>query len=77
MNDKYGYTINFSKWINFVKHLKLFFKKHSIDCLDLERVFYECVRNKTPAEMAFEEFVEGLHALSRKMVKLVVNENES
>ena len=27
--------------------------------------------------MTFEEFVEGLRILSRKLVRLVVNENES
>lgn len=45
--------------------------------MDLEKVFYEVIRNKTPAEMNYEDFVDGLRYLSRKMVRLVVNDNES
>jgi len=45
--------------------------------VDLEKVFYEVIRNKTPAEMNYEDFVDGLRYLSRKMVRLVVNDNES
>ncbi|CDW80766.1 UNKNOWN [Stylonychia lemnae] len=77
MNDKYGSSINFSKWISFTKSLRMFFKQHFIDTVDLEKVFYEVIRNKTPAEMNYEDFVDGLRYLSRKMVKLVVNDNES
>lgn len=43
----------------------------------MEKVFYETIRNKTPAEMTFDEFIDGLKALSRKLVKMVVTENES
>jgi hypothetical protein len=45
--------------------------------VDLEKVFYEVIRNKTPAEMLFEDFVDGLRILSKKLVRLVVSENES
>ena len=55
----------------------MFFKQHFIDTVDLEKVFYEVIRNKTPAEMNYEDFVDGLRYLSRKMVRLVVNDNES
>lgn len=77
MNDKYGSSVNFSKWITFTKSLRTFFKQHFIDTVDLEKVFYEVVRNKTPAEMSFEDFVDGLRYLSRKMVRMIVSENES
>ncbi len=53
------------------------FKQHFIDTVDLEKVFYEVVRNKTPAEMNFEDFVDGLRYLSRKLVRIIVSENES
>ena len=53
------------------------FKQHFIDTVDLEKVFYEVIRNKTPAEMTFEDFIDGLRCLSRKMVRMVVSESES
>lgn len=77
LSDKQGYSVNFSKWISFTKLLRLHFKNHFIDGLDLEKVFYDVVRNKTPAEMNFEEFVDGLRYLSRKLVRIIVSENES
>lgn len=77
MNDKYGASINFSKWIALTKSLRMFFKQHFIDTVDLEKVFYEVIRNKTPAEMNYEDFVDGLRCLSRKMVRMVVTESES
>ena len=48
-----------------------------IDTVDLERVFYEIVRNKSPTEMMFEDFVEGLKALSRRLAKALVKGNET
>lgn len=77
MNDKYGSTVNFSKWLFLTKHLKQFFKQYLIDTVELEKLFYEIIRNKTPAEMNYEDFVDGLRGLSKKMAKIVVNENES
>lgn len=40
-------------------------------------MFYEVVRNKTPAEMNFEDFVDGLRMLSKKMVRVLLAESES
>jgi hypothetical protein len=77
LNDKYGSSINFSKWITFIKHLKLFFKQYFIDPVELEKVFYEIIRNKAPAEMNYEEFVDGLRSLAEKMVRHIVLESES
>ena len=77
LNDKYGYTVNFSKWIFLTKQLKLFFKQHYIDSVELEKIFYETIRSKTPAEMNFEDFVDGLRTLSRNLVRLVLLEDES
>jgi hypothetical protein len=77
LNDRHGSSVNFAKWIALTKALRLHFKHHFIDTVDLEKVFYEVVRNKTPAEMNFEDFVDGLRVLSRKMVRLVVSETES
>lgn len=48
-----------------------------IDTVDLERIFYEIVRNKSPTEMMFEDFVEGLKALSRRLAKALLKENET
>ena len=75
MNDKFGYSVNFSKWICFTKKIRSRFQK--VDTLDLEKVFYEVVRNKVPAEMCFEEFVDGLRVMSRKMVKLLMSDHEN
>lgn len=47
-----------------------------IDTVDLERVFYEIVRSKSPQEMNFEDFVEGLRALSRKLAKVLVRDSK-
>ena len=57
--------------------LRMFFKQHYIDTVDLEKIFYEIVRNKVPSEMNFEDFVDGLRYLSRKLVRIIVDENES
>jgi hypothetical protein len=46
-----------------------------VDTVDLERVYYEIVKNKSPSEMSFEDFVEGLRALSRRLAKALVREN--
>lgn len=40
-------------------------------------MFYEVIRTKTPAEMNFEDFIDGLRILARKLVRIVVSENES
>jgi hypothetical protein len=77
LNEKYGFAINFSKWISFIKHIKNFYKDYFIDTLDLEKIFYEVVRNKSPAEMSYEDFIDGLRGLSRKLVRLIASENES
>ena len=77
LNDKFGCSVNFSKWISLTKILRSQFKQHFIDTVDLEKIFYEVVRNKTPAEMNFEDFVDGIRYMSRKLVRIVVSENES
>ena len=77
LNDRYGSAVNFSKWIALTKMLRMFFKQHYIDTVDLEKIFYEIVRNKVPSEMNFEDFVDGLRYLSRKLVRIIVDENES
>ena len=49
-----------------------------IDTVDLERVFYEIVKSRSPSEMPFEDFVEGLRSLSRRLAKVLVKDpNES
>jgi hypothetical protein len=45
-----------------------------IDTVDLERTFYEIVKSKSPSEMDFENFVEGLRALSKRLAKCLVKE---
>lgn len=78
-NDRLGITVNFSKWISLTKLIRMRFKVEQmmIDTVDLERVFYEIVRNKSPTEMMFEDFVEGLKALSRRLAKALVKEGET
>lgn len=78
-SDRFGITVNFSKWISFTKLIRGRFKETQmmIDTVDLERVFYEIVRNKSPTEMMFEDFVEGLKALSRRLAKALVKGNET
>lgn len=75
-SDRFGHAVNFSKWITLTKQIRGCFKEtqYLIDTVDLERVFYEIVRNRSPSEMSFEDFVEGLRALSRKMAKVLVKE---
>ena len=77
LNEKNGSTINFSKWVTLIKQFKAFFKDHFIDSLDLEKLFYDVVRTKTPSEMNYEDFVDSLTLLSRKLVKICITENES
>jgi hypothetical protein len=60
-----------------VRQLKSFFKHHFFDVPSLEKIFYEVIRNKSPAEMSFEEFVEGLRMMSIKLVRVVMREEES
>ena len=57
--------------------MRNYFRQHFIDTVDLEKVFYEVVRNKTPSEMNFEDFIDGLRILSHKLVRIIVSENES
>lgn len=79
-SDKFGHAINFSKWITLTKQVRGHFRENQllIDTVDLERIFYEVVRNKSPCEMSFEDFVEALRALSRRLAKMLVKEaNES
>ena len=45
-----------------------------IDTVDLEKIFYEIVKNQSPSEMNFEDFVEGLRALSRRLAKALVKD---
>ena len=83
-SDKTGHSVNFSKWITFTKQVREHFKLDQagggqtvlIDTVDLERVFYEIVRSKSPQEMNFEDFVEGLRALSRKLAKVLVRDSK-
>jgi len=72
--------VNFSKWITLTKQVRSRFRDTQvlIDTVDLERVFYEIVRSKSPSEMSFEDFVEGLRSLSRRLAKVLVKQsNES
>ena len=46
-----------------------------IDTVDLERTFYEIAKSKSPSEMDFENFVEGLRALSKRLAKCLVKED--
>lgn len=79
-SDKFGHSVNFSKWITLTKQVRSRFRDTQvlIDTVDLERVFYEIVRSKSPSEMSFEDFVEGLRSLSRRLAKVLVKQsNES
>ena len=73
-SDKFGHSLNFSKWITLTKQVRSTFREQAvlIDTVDLERVFYEIIRSKSPSEMSFEDFVEGLKALSRRLAKVLV-----
>ncbi len=73
-SDKFGRSINFSKWISFSKLVRARFTNVLVDTLDLERVFYEIVKTRSPQEMSFEDFVEGLRSMSRKLAKGLVRE---
>ena len=67
--------MNFSKWITLTKQLRGHLKENLlIDTVDLEKIFYEIVKNQSPSEMSFEDFVEGLRALSRKLAKALVRD---
>lgn len=80
VSDKFGHSVNFSKWITLTKQVRSRFRDTQvlIDTVDLERVFYEIVRSKSPSEMSFEDFVEGLRSLSRRLAKVLVKQsNES
>jgi hypothetical protein len=74
-SDKFGHGVNFSKWITLTKQLRGHLKENLlIDTVDLEKIFYEIVKNQSPSEMSFEDFVEGLRALSRKLAKALVRD---
>jgi len=77
-SDRFGHSLNFSKWITLTKQLRSHFKETVlIDTVDLEKIFYEIVRNAAPSEMSFENFVEGLRQISRKLVKALAKEDGS
>jgi hypothetical protein len=73
-SDRFGHSVNFSKWITLTKQVRSRFRDTQvlIDTVDLERVFYEIVRSKSPSELSFEDFVEALRALSRRLAKVLV-----
>ena len=74
-SDRFGHGINFSKWITLTKQIRGHFKETVlIDTVDLEKIFYEIVKNQSPSEMSFEDFVEGLRTLSRKLAKALVKD---
>ena len=73
-SDRFGRSLNFSKWISFTKLVRARFPSLTVDTVDLERVFYDIVKTKSPQEMSFEDFVEGQRALSRKLAKGLVRE---
>jgi hypothetical protein len=76
-SDRFGHSVNFGKWITLTKQVREHFKGENLvfDTVDLEKIFYEIVRNAAPSEMTFEDFIEGLRALSRKMVKALLKES--
>jgi hypothetical protein len=45
------------------------------DAMDLEKIFYEIVRNMSPSEMQFEDFIEGLRAISRKLARALIKDS--
>lgn len=55
----------------------MFFSQEVIDVFDLEKLFYDIVKGKTPSEMNYEDFIDGLRLLSRKLAKLCANNNEN
>ncbi len=59
-SDKFGGSINISKWISFSKLVRARFTNVLVDTLELEHVFYEILKTRSPLEMSFEDFVEGL-----------------
>lgn len=74
-SDRFGHGVNFSKWITLTKQVRGHFKESVlIDTVDLEKIFYEIVKNQSPSEMSFEDFVEGLRAMSRKLAKALVKD---
>jgi hypothetical protein len=45
-SDKFGHGVNFSKWITLTKQLRGHLKENLlIDTVDLEKIFYEIVKN--------------------------------
>ena len=78
-SDRFGHSINFSKWITFTKQVRQHFHGKDTmgvtDVMDLEKIFYEIVRNTSPSEMSFEDFIEGLRAISRKLSKALVRDS--
>jgi hypothetical protein len=78
-SDKFGHSVNFSKWITFTKQIRGHFNGKEavviIDTVDLEKIFYEIVRNASPSEMTFEDYIEGLRALSRKLARALVKDS--
>lgn len=47
-SDKYGRSLTFSKWISFTKLVRARFPSLTVDTVDLERVFYDIVKSKSP-----------------------------
>jgi hypothetical protein len=45
------------------------------DVMDLEKIFYDIVRNNSPSEMYFEDFIEGLRAISRKLARALIKDS--
>lgn len=78
-SDRFGHSINFSKWITFTKQVRQHFHGKDTmgvtDVMDLEKIFYDIVRNSSPSEMTFEDFVEGLRAISRKLSRALVKDS--
>ena len=76
-SDRFGHSVNFSKWITLTKIVRAHFKDTQmlIDTVDLERIFYEVVVNKSPSEMHFEDFVEGQRALSRRLARALIKDS--
>jgi len=60
--------------ISFFKLVRARFTIVLVVTLDLEHVFNEIVKTRSSLEMSFEDFVEGLRSMRRKLAKGLVRE---
>jgi len=75
-NDKYGYSVNFGKWLAFIKLVKQSLLTTLSNTTEIERAFFQIVRSKTPAELSFEEFVDALKQFARHAVLYLLDGSE-